>query len=144
MPDIVDTALNAGCFNTLVQAITTASLLEGLRTEGPLTVFAPSDEAFSKLPSGTVEKWLQNIPDLINILTYHIVPNEKIRAAELGSRDSLKTSEGSTLKVNRTGDSIKLNDANIVTPDVEADNGIIHIIDTVIIPQSVRIEQPVG
>ncbi|MEG4214335.1 fasciclin domain-containing protein [Microcoleus sp. Pol14C6] len=143
MPDVVDTAINAGTFATLVTALNVAGLAEGLKAEGPFTVFAPTDEAFSKLPSGTVEALLENIPDLIKVLTYHVIPDQKITAAEIGKTDSVTTSEGSTLKIN-TSDGVKVNDAKVVTPDVEADNGVIHIIDTVLIPESLGKIEPVS
>jgi len=143
IPDVVDTAINAGTFATLVTALNAAGLAEGLKEEGPFAVFAPTDEAFSKLPSGTVEALLENIPDLIKVLTYHVIPNQKITAAEIGKTDSVTTSEGSTLKINTT-DGVKINDAKVVTPDVEADNGVIHIIDTVLIPESLGKIEPVS
>lgn len=143
IPDVVDTAINAGTFATLVTALNAAGLAEGLKEEGPFTVFAPTDEAFSKLPSGTVEALLENIPDLIKVLTYHVIPNQKITAAEIGKTDSVTTSEGSTLKINTT-DGVKINDGKVVTPDVEADNGVIHIIDTVLIPESLGKIEPVS
>ncbi|MGE5660270.1 MAG: fasciclin domain-containing protein [Actinomycetota bacterium] len=144
MPDLLDTAINANCFTTLVAAINAASLAQGLKTEGPFTVFAPTDEAFSKLPSGTVEALLEDIPKLIQVLTYHILPNQKIMAADVSKENSLSTSEGSTLKIDSSADGIQVNGAKIITPDVEADNGVIHIIDTVLIPQSIGVVQPVS
>ncbi|MCW6053479.1 fasciclin domain-containing protein [Lyngbya sp. CCAP 1446/10] len=143
MPDVVDTAINAGCFDTLVTALNVAGLAEGLKEKGPFTVFAPTDEAFSKLPSGTVEALLENIPQLIKVLTYHVIPKQKITAAEIGKTNSVTTSEGSTLKID-TSDGVKINDAKVVTPDVEADNGVIHIIDTVLIPESLGKIEPVS
>ncbi|MEG4021368.1 fasciclin domain-containing protein [Microcoleus sp. S13C4] len=132
---VVDTAINAGCFANLVTALNVASLAEGLKAEGPFTVFAPTDEAFSKLPLGTVKALLENIPDLIKVLTYYVILDQKITAAEIGKTHSVTTSEGSTLTIN-TSDGVKVNDSNVVTPDVEADNGVFHIIDTVLIPES--------
>ncbi len=133
MPDIVDTAINAGSFNTLVTAVTTAGLDTALKGPGPFTVFAPTDEAFSKLPSGTFESLLQDILQLRKILEYHVVSG-KLMAADVVKVDSVTTVEGSTIKIDASN-GVKVNDATIVTPDVEADNGVIHVIDTVLIPQ---------
>jgi uncharacterized surface protein with fasciclin (FAS1) repeats len=132
MPDIVDTAINAGSFNTLVTAITTAGLDTALKGEGPFTVFAPTDEAFSKLASGTVESLLQDIPKLRQILEYHVASG-KVMAADVVKTDSVETIEGSSLKIDASN-GVKVNDATVVTPDVEAENGVIHVIDTVLIP----------
>ncbi|WP_013334297.1 fasciclin domain-containing protein [Gloeothece verrucosa] len=136
MPDLLDTAINAGCFTTLVDAINAASMAQALKTEGPFTVFAPTDEAFSKLPSGTVETLLENIPDLIAILRYHIIPDQIILAADIPQNQSLETSEGSSVKIQVSDDSIHINEAKVINTDVKADNGVIHVIDSVIIPQS--------
>ncbi len=132
MPDIVDTAINAGSFNTLVTAVTAAGLDTALKEPGPFTVFAPTDEAFSKLPSGTFESLLQDIPKLRKILEYHVVSG-KVTAADVVKLDSATTVEGSSLKIDASN-GVKVNDATVVTPDVEADNGVIHVIDTVLIP----------
>ena len=132
MPDIVDTAINAGSFNTLVTAITAAGLDTALKGEGPFTVFAPTDEAFSKLASGTVESLLQDIPKLRQILEYHVASG-KVMAADVVKTNSVSTVEGSSLKIDASN-GVKVNNATVVTPDVEADNGVIHVIDTVLIP----------
>lgn len=132
MPDIVDTAINAGTFNTLVTAITAAGLDTALKGEGPFTVFAPTDEAFSKLPSGTVESLLEDVIQLRKVLEYHVVTG-KVMAADVVKLDSSTTTEGSTVKIDASN-GVKVNDAIVVTPNVEADNGVIHIIDTVLIP----------
>lgn len=132
MPDIVDTAINAGSFNTLVTAITAAGLDTALKGDGPFTVFAPTDEAFSKLASGTVESLLQDIPKLRQILEYHVVSG-KVMAADVVKKDSVSSVEGSSLKIDASN-GVKVNGATVVTPDVEADNGVIHVIDTVLIP----------
>jgi len=132
MPDIVDTAINAGSFNTLVTAVTAAGLDTALKGPGPFTVFAPTDEAFSKLPSGTVESLLQDIPQLRQILEYHVVSG-KVMAADVVNMDSAPTVQGSSLKIDASN-GVKVNDATVVTPDVEAENGVIHVIDTVLIP----------
>jgi len=132
MPDIVDTAINAGSFNTLVAAVTAAGLADTLKGPGPFTVFAPTDEAFSKLPSGTVESLLQDILQLRKILEYHVVSG-KVMAADVVKLKSADTVEGSPVKIDASN-GVKVNNAMIVTPDVEAENGVIHVIDTVLIP----------
>lgn len=133
MPDIIDTAINAGSFNTLVTAITTAGLDTALKGDGPFTVFAPTDEAFSKLPSGAVEELLEDVIKLRKVLEYHVVTG-KINATDLVQLQKLTTSEGKDIKVNAENN-LKVNDAYIVTSDVEADNGVIHIIDNVLFPE---------
>lgn len=133
MADIVDTAVGAGSFNTLVAAVQAAGLVDTLKSPGPFTVFAPTDEAFSKLPAGTVDALLQDIPQLTKILTYHVVSG-KVLAADVVNLDSAPTVEGRNVKIDASNGGVKINDATVVTPDVEADNGVIHIIDTVLIP----------
>ncbi len=133
MADIVDTAVNAGSFNTLVAAVKAAGLVDTLKGEGPFTVFAPTDEAFSKLPEGTVDSLLADIPQLTKILTYHVVSG-KVLASDVVNLDSAATVEGSSIKIDASNGGVKINDATVVTPDVEADNGVIHVIDTVLIP----------
>ncbi|MEH2299645.1 MAG: fasciclin domain-containing protein [Nostoc sp.] len=133
MPDIIDTAINAGSFNTLVTAITTAGLDTALKGDGPFTVFAPTDEAFSKLPSGAVEELLQDVIKLRKVLEYHVVTG-KINATDLVQLQKLTTSEGKDIKVNAENN-LKVNDAYIVSSDVEADNGVIHVIDNVLFPE---------
>lgn len=132
MADIVDTAINAGAFNTLVAAVKAAGLVDTLKGPGPFTVFAPTDDAFAKLPEGTVESLLGDIPQLTKILTYHVVTG-KVTAADVVKIDSATTVEGSSLKIDASN-GVKVNDATVVTPDVEADNGIIHVIDSVLVP----------
>lgn len=132
MPDIVDTAVSAGSFNTLVAAVKAANLVDTLKGAGPFTVFAPTDEAFAKLPAGTVDSLLQDIPKLTKILTYHVVPG-KVLSTDVVKLTSAKTVEGSEVKVDASS-GVKINDATVTTPDVAADNGVIHIIDTVLIP----------
>ncbi|XHX75780.1 MAG: fasciclin domain-containing protein [Stenomitos frigidus ULC029] len=132
MADVVDTAVNAGSFSTLVSAIKAAGLVETLKGAGPFTVFAPTDEAFAKLPSGTVEGLLQDIPKLKQILTYHVVAG-KVMAADVVKLTTAKTVEGSDVKIDASN-GVKVNDSTVTTPDVAADNGVIHIIDTVLLP----------
>lgn len=132
MTDIVDTAINAGSFNTLATALKAAGLVDTLKGKGPFTVFAPNDAAFAKLPEGTVEKLLKDIPMLKKILTYHVVAG-KVMAADVAKIKSAKTVEGSEIKIDTTK-GVKINDATVSTADVLADNGVIHIIDTVLMP----------
>jgi len=134
MADIVDTAVKAGSFNTLVAAVKAAGLVDTLKGAGPFTVFAPTDEAFAKLPNGTVDALLKDIPKLKKILTYHVVSG-KVKAADFSlTLKSATTVEGSDVKIDASNGSVKVNDATVSTPDVGADNGVIHIIDTVLIP----------
>lgn len=134
--DIVDTAIAAGNFTTLVAAIQAAGLVDTLKGKGPFTVFAPTDEAFAKLPKGTVEDLLKpaNKAKLVSILTYHVVPG-KVMAADIDGKDmQVKTVQGSELHVAaKTG--VKVNDANVVKADIAADNGVIHVIDAVLMPK---------
>ncbi len=130
--DIVDTAVKAGSFTTLVAAVKAAGLVETLKGTGPFTVFAPSDEAFAKLPEGTVDSLLKDIPKLKKILTYHVVSG-KVMAADVVKMKSAKTVEGSEVKIDASS-GVKINNSTVVTPDIAADNGVIHIIDTVLMP----------
>ena len=131
MPDIVDIAVNAGSFKTLVTAVQAAGLVDVLRSPGPFTVFAPTDEAFAKLPPGTVQTLVQNIPQLARILTYHVVSG-KLMQADLKAVDSVTSVEGSPIRINAT-DGFEVKNATVVAADIEADNGVIHVIDTVIL-----------
>ena len=134
--DIVDTAVGAGQFNTLVTAVKQAGLVETLKGKGPFTVFAPTDAAFEKLPDGTVESLLkpENKEKLTQILTYHVVPG-KVMAADLkGKTTEAETVEGSTVSVDGT-DGVTVNGAKVVKADVTASNGVIHAIDTVLMPK---------
>jgi uncharacterized surface protein with fasciclin (FAS1) repeats len=135
MNDIVDTLMNDGRFTTLVDAINRASLLQGLMEPAAITLFAPTDDAFSKLPSGMMGFFLDNPPELEKLLTYHVSP-QRIPSSDLDSLGSVPTVEGSTLTVH-TSDGIEVNDAKVVESNIEADNGVIHVIDTVLVPQSV-------
>ncbi len=132
LADIVDTAVQAGTFGTLVAAVKAAGLVDTLKGAGPFTVFAPTDEAFAKLPAGTVDALLKDIPKLKKILTYHVVSG-KVMAADVVKLKTAKTVEGSDVKIDASS-GVKINDAKVVTPDVATDNGVIHIIDTVLIP----------
>ena len=134
MNDIVDTLINDGRFATLVEAINRASLLQGLMEPNTITLFAPTDEAFSKLPSGTMGFFLDNPPELEKILTYHVIA-QRIGSNDLKAFNSAPTVEGSILKVS-IDDWIKVNDADVIQPDIQASNGIIHVINAVLIPES--------
>ena len=132
MADIVDTAVNAGSFTTLAAALKAADLVTTLKGKGPFTVFAPTDEAFAKLPAGTVDGLLKDLPKLKQILTYHVVAG-KVMAADVVKLKSATTVEGSDVKIDASH-GVKINDSTVLTPDVAADNGVIHIIDTVLMP----------
>ena len=135
-PDIVDTAVKAGKFNTLVAAVKAAGLVETLKAEGPFTVFAPTDEAFAKLPKGTVESLLkpENKEKLIAILTYHVVPG-KVMAKDVVNLTEAKTVQGSALQITVNGGKVSIDGANVVKTDIETSNGVIHVIDAVILPK---------
>jgi uncharacterized surface protein with fasciclin (FAS1) repeats len=130
--DIIDTAKAAGSFNTLLTAIDAAGLTETLKSKGPFTVFAPTDAAFAKLPAGTVEALLKDKAKLTKILTYHVVPGE-IMAKDVKA-GKVTTVEGSKLNVTRGSNGVKVDKANVIGTDVMATNGVIHVIDTVVIP----------
>ncbi len=133
--DIVDTAVNAGSFKTLAAALKAAGLVDTLKGKGPFTVFAPTDEAFAKLPAGTVESLLkpENKAKLTAILTYHVVAGD-VKAADVVKLKSAKTVEGQTVTIDAT-DGVKINDAKVVKADIECGNGVIHVIDTVLLPK---------
>ncbi len=134
--DIVDTAVAAGSFKTLVAALKAAGLVDTLKGKGPFTVFAPTDEAFAKLPAGTVDELLkpENKQKLIAILTYHVVAG-KVTAAQAMKLDSAKTVNGESLKISTDGGTVKINDATVTKADIMCSNGVIHVIDTVLMPQ---------
>ncbi|MBW4666107.1 MAG: fasciclin domain-containing protein [Cyanomargarita calcarea GSE-NOS-MK-12-04C] len=132
MADIIDTAVKAGSFGTLVAAIKAANLVDTLKGAGPFTVFAPTDEAFAKLPAGTVDALLKDIPKLTKILTYHVVSG-KVMASDVVKLKSATTVQGSDVKIDASN-GVKINDSTVATPDVAADNGVIHVIDTVLMP----------
>jgi uncharacterized surface protein with fasciclin (FAS1) repeats len=137
MKDIVDTAVEAGSFTTLVAAVQAAGLEDTLRGEGPFTVFAPTDEAFAALPEGTVENLLlpENQDTLQAVLTYHVLPGKVMSADIAGQELSVATVEGSEVMVNAM-DGVMVDSANVVTADIETTNGVIHVIDAVILPPS--------
>ncbi len=135
MHDIIDTAVAAGNFKTLAAALTAANLVETLKGAGPFTVFAPTDEAFAKLPAGTVDSLLKDIPKLTAILTYHVVAG-KVMAADVKTMDgkTAKTVNGATLAIS-TKDGVKLNGSTtVVKTDIACTNGVIHVSDSVLLP----------
>jgi transforming growth factor-beta-induced protein len=134
--DIVDTAVSAGSFNTLVAAVKAAGLVDTLKGAGPFTVFAPTDEAFAKLPAGTVEDLLkpENKAKLAAILTYHVVPG-KVMAKDVVKLHSAKTVNGQALTVKTAMGSVMVDNAKVVKTDILCTNGVIHVIDTVVLPQ---------
>ncbi|QIG52304.1 fasciclin domain-containing protein [Nordella sp. HKS 07] len=133
--DIVDTAVSAGEFKTLAAALGTAGLVDTLKGAGPFTVFAPTDAAFAKLPAGTVENLLkpENKDQLTAILTYHVVAG-KVMAADVVKLSEAKTVNGAPVKIAVNGDKVMVNDATVSAADVAASNGVIHVIDTVLLP----------
>jgi len=130
--DLVDTAVSAGSFNTLAKALTEAGLVETLRGPGPFTVFAPTDEAFAKLPPGTLEVLLKDKDKLRAVLTYHVVAG-KVMAVDVVKLTSAKTIQGQDLRIS-TMDGVKVNQAKVIKTDVVASNGVIHVIDAVVLP----------
>ncbi len=133
--DIVDTAVSAGSFKTLAAALEAAGLVETLKGDGPFTVFAPTDEAFAKLPAGTVESLLkpENKDQLIAVLTYHVVPG-KVKAADVVKLTSAKTVNGQDVTIKVADGTVMVDGAKVTATDVAASNGVIHVIDSVILP----------
>ncbi|MDM9381394.1 fasciclin domain-containing protein [Chlorogloeopsis sp. ULAP01] len=131
MADIVDIAVNADSFKTLVTAVQAAGLVETLKSPGPFTVFAPTDDAFAKLPPGTIQTLVQNIPQLTRILKYHVVPG-KLKKDDLAKLGTVTSVEGSTINID-CSDGFEVKNATVLAADIEADNGVIHVIDTVIL-----------
>lgn len=131
--DIVDTAVGAGSFKTLAAALKAAGLVDTLKGDGPFTVFAPNDEAFAKLPAGTLEALLKDKEKLTAILTYHVVPG-KVMAADVVKVKSAKTVQGQSVAVDAT-DGVKIDDAKVLKADIDCSNGVIHVIDTVLLPK---------
>lgn len=134
--DIVDTAAANGSFTTLVAAVKAAGLVETLKGDGPYTVFAPTDDAFAKLPAGTVEDLLkpENKERLVAVLTYHVVPGKVMSSDIAGKEMKVKSVQGSELSVNAK-DGVKIDAASVVTADIETSNGVIHVIDQVVLPK---------
>ena len=135
--DIVDTAVAAGNFTTLVAAVKAAGLVDTLKGPGPFTVFAPTDAAFAALPTGTVETLLkpENKAKLASILTYHVLPSRVMSKDITGNKLDQKTVEGQTLTFDASGNAVKVNEATVTKADIAADNGVIHVIDRVLLPK---------
>jgi len=131
--DIVDTAVAAGSFNTLATALKAAGLVDTLKGPGPFTVFAPTDEAFAKIPKADLDALIADKARLTKVLTYHVVPG-KVMAADVTKLKEAKTVEGQMVRID-TSSGVKVNGANVIKADVEASNGVIHVIDSVILPQ---------
>ena len=138
--DIVGVATEAGSFSTLLTAVEAAGLVETLQGEGPFTVFAPTDEAFAALPEGTLDSLLADTEALTQVLLYHVVPGE-VMASDVVELDSATTAQGEDIAITVEGDSVKVNQANVIATDVIASNGVIHVIDQVILPPSMSAEQ---
>jgi uncharacterized surface protein with fasciclin (FAS1) repeats len=132
--NIVETAISAGNFTTLVAAVKAAGLAETLSGPGPFTVFAPTDDAFKKLPAGTLDALLKDPEKLKNILLYHVVSG-KVMAAGVVKLKSAKTLEGGMVRIHVVGDKVTVNNAAVVKTDIICDNGVIHVIDTVLMPK---------
>ena len=134
--DIVDTAVQAGNFTTLAAALQAAGLVDTLKGPGPFTVFAPTDDAFAKLPAGTVDDLLkpENKDKLVSILTYHVVPGKVMSGSLAGKKTEAATVQGSMVTIDATMNGVMVDDARVVTADVAADNGVIHVIDSVVMP----------
>lgn len=134
--NIVQTAVDAGSFNTLVAAVKAAGLVKTLQGPGPFTVFAPTDEAFARLPAGTVENLLkpENKNQLVAILTYHVIPGKVMAKDIAGKKTMAKSVEGSAISVDATN-GVRVDNATVVKADIEATNGVIHVIDSVIMPK---------
>ena len=135
--DIVDVAVGAGQFKTLVTAVQAAGLVDTLKGKGPYTVFAPTDAAFAKLPAGTVESLLkpENKARLVAVLTYHVVPGKVMSSDIAGKAAAVATVQGQSVKVDATMGGVKVDSAKVTSADIEASNGVIHVIDTVILPK---------
>lgn len=132
--DIVDTVVAAGSFNALATALKAAGLVDTLKGEGPFTVFAPTDDAFAKLPKGTVEALLKDVPKLKAVLTYHVVAG-KVTAADVVKLDSAKTVNGKSLAIANKNGVVTIDKSKVVKADIPTSNGVIHVIDTVLIPE---------
>ena len=132
--DIVDTAVAAGNFNTLAKALQAAGLVETLKGPGPFTVFAPTDDAFAKLPAGALDALLKDKAKLTAVLTYHVVPG-KVMAADVVQLKSAKTVNGKSVKIQVAGGEVSVDGAKVVKTDIQCSNGVIHVIDSVILPE---------
>ncbi|MEH1871148.1 fasciclin domain-containing protein [Nostoc sp.] len=136
MADLVETAISAGNFNTLVKAAEAANLIEILKSPGSFTLFAPTDEAFANLPEGTLESLLQDIPKLQKIVAYHVASGD-VRSDDLVQINEAQTLEGSIVAIESANGKFKVNNANVIKTDILTDNGVIHVIDAVLMPAMV-------
>ncbi|MDZ7954154.1 fasciclin domain-containing protein [Nostoc sp. DedQUE09] len=136
MADLVETAIAAGNFNTLIEAAKAVNFIETLKSPGSFTLFAPTDEAFANLPEGTLDSLLQDIPKLQKIVAYHIASGD-VRSDDLVQINEAETLEGSIVAIESVGGKFKVNNANVVKTDILADNGVIHVIDAVLMPAMV-------
>ena len=132
MKNLIETAIEAGNFKTLIKAVQEAGLIDVLSSEGPYTIFAPNDEAFSKIPNGTLENILQDKEKLTNLLTYHVVPN-KVTSKQVLKIKNARTVNGKDVSID-TKNGVRIDKATVIKPDIECSNGIIHVIDEVLIP----------
>ena len=135
MNNIVEIAVGDGRFKTLVAAVTAAGLADTLKGKGPFTVFAPTDDAFAKLPKGTVEALLKDTPKLKDILLYHVVSGS-VMASDVAKMSTAKTIEGKSVKIMMEGNKVMVNDAQVIITDIKASNGVIHVLDKVILPSA--------
>jgi uncharacterized surface protein with fasciclin (FAS1) repeats len=131
--DIVETAKAAGSFNTLLTAATKAGLVDTLKSDGPFTLFAPTDEAFARVPRATLDALLQDKAKLKEVLLYHVVSGN-VMAADAAKLDSAKTVQGQPIRINAGGGKVMINNAQVVQPDIKTSNGVIHVIDAVLLP----------
>ncbi len=139
--DIVETAVAAGSFKTLATALEKTGLIATLKGKGPFTVFAPTDEAFAKLPAGTLDKLLANPDELKAILLYHVVSGE-VMAAQAAKLSTAKTVNGADIKISAMNGGVMINQAHVIKADIKASNGVIHVLDTVILPPQAHGAQP--
>lgn len=133
MADLLETAANAESFKTLLTAVEAAGLLDILKSPGPFTIFAPTDEAFAKIPTNTIASWMEDIPKLKKILTYHVLFGD-VRTDNLVELDSAETVEGGVVGIDKIDGGFKVNDAKVLQADILADNGVIHVIDSILMP----------
>jgi len=145
LPDIVDTAISSGMFNTLVEAVKAAGLVDTLKSPGPFTVFAPTDAAFAKIPKADLDNLLQDTAKLRSILTFHVVEG-KLMAADLAQHEYLQAVSGGELRIDSNRwhlhRNLRINGANIINPDLVVDNGVCHAIDKVLMPKMEAISKP--
>ena len=135
MANIVETAINAGQFNTLCKALELAGLVDALQTGGPWTVFAPTDQAFSQLSRDQINELLQDVPRLKQVLLYHVVDGDYL-AEDVVENEQIESVQGENITIDASRDGVMVNEANVIESDIETDNGVIHVIDSVIMPKA--------